>query len=518
MEYVVLLQSLVGAPDGLAAVPLVLIGAYFAAGGGVLLALSVKLLASAIISIPGQFLYAFKHRRAITFSIGSRIRNFAYGRSNEGMEVASVRLLSKTSSGQPAQSGGRIRTALIIPGTWSGPKYAWARWDQCRKGLEAAGVTVYGLCWESGNNELSRVVAAENVSKWLDEAKFPVGSVALIGHSYGGQVAAMAADHSAVERAVTIAAPFVFLRRLNKDEIASGAMAVLSRFVLLTSMLFGLLISAPHTGLDVLWPTISWNTCESVGIAIVLAGFGYGSTIAGVLGAMWRRQLIVDLPPNSRTVMALRVDKEEILDEMLDASLNACVEPGSSPAFVEQKSLRREQVKKWFLPLYVWCAVLELIWLAMATDGKALPMESLRQYGLAAALRGFFYVISFTFLLACASSTSKMARDTHALMRDLLGLVDHAALVRFNRRKVVAWIAGLTSHEMLVYDASIEASHGLECEQRRINMPNERWTLRDGRRSLLNGRHSKAIEDSTMTDAVLAALCLASSPSPHQDG
>ncbi len=492
------------------AIPLAMMGGFLAAGGGVFLIWSAKLLLSVLISIPDQFVHAFKHRRAILFSLGSRLRNIAYRHIGQEMEAASVRLLSEISSGQSSQSHGRLRTALIIPGTWSGPKYAWARWDQCRKGLESAGLTVYGMCWESGNKQQSRIVAAENVRKWLDEARSPVNSVVLIGHSYGGQVAAMAANHPAVERAVTIAAPFVSLRRLTIEEIASGGMAIFSRFVLLIIVFHGLLVSARHTGLDALWPTTSLSPGQAVTIAFTLAFLDFCRTVVGIFRASSRGQLIVDEPPASRTVIALRVDEDEILDEMLDASLNAGVEPGNSPAFVEQKSLRREQFREWSRPLYVWCVVLELIWLAVTTEGKALWMESFLQYGLAAVVRGFFYVIAFTVLLACASYISKVARDTYALMRDLFGLVDYCALLRFNRRKVVAWIAGLTSYELLVYGASIEASHGPRCEQRRINMPNGRWTLLDGKRSLMNGRHSKAIADATMAKAVLDALGLVS--------
>lgn len=498
------------------ATPLALMGGFLATGGGVFLIWSVKLLLSALFSIPDQCMYVFKHRRAILFSAGSRFRNFAYRRTGQEMEATSIRLLSERSCGQSFQSHERLRTALIIPGTWSGPRYDWARWDQCRKGLESAGLTVYGLCWESGNKQLSRSVAAENVRKWLDEAKFPLNTVVLIGHSYGGQVAAMAADHPAVERAVTIAAPFVSLRKLTIEEIASGGMAVFSRFVLLIIVFFGLLASAPYTGLDALWPTISWSTWESVTIAVGVAVLDFVRTVVGIVGAWSRWRPIADELPAARRVIALRVDEDEILDEMLDASVSAGVEPGSSPTFVEQKSLRREQFRKWSLPLYVWCVVLELIWLVATTKGKALSMESVLLYGLTAFLRGFFYVIAFIILLACARSISKMARDIHALMRDLLGLVDYAALLRFNRRKVVARIAGLTSHELLVHGASIEASHGPGCEQRRVHMPNGRWTLRDGRRSLMNGRHSKAIEDATMAKAVLDALGLASTPGPCQ--
>lgn len=508
MESTVPLQSS-PALAALLAVPLALMGGFLATGGGVFLIWSVKLLLSALFSIPDQFIYAFKHRRAILFSVGSQFRNFAYRRTGQEMAEASIRLLSETPCGQSLQSHDRLRTALIIPGTWSGPKYDWGRWDQCRKRLESAGLTVYGLCWESGNKQLSRSVAAGNIRKWLHEAKFPLNTVALIGHSYGGLVAAMAANHPAVERAVTIAAPFVSLRKLTIEEIGSGGMAVFSRFVLLIVVFFGLLASAPYTGLDALWPTISWSTWESVTIAVGVAVLDFVRTVAGIVGAWSRWRLIADEPPAARRVIALRVGEDEILDEMLDASANAAVEPGSSLAFVKQESLRREQFRKWSLPLYVWCVVLELIWLAATTKGKALWVESVMLYGLGAVLRGFFYVTAFVILLACARSISKAALDVHALMRDLLGLVDYAALLRFNRRKMVARLAGLTSYELLVHGASIEASHGPGCEQRRVDMPNGRWTLRDGRRSLMNGRHSKAIEDATMAKAVLDALGLA---------
>ena len=309
---------------------------FAAASLGAVSTLVTWLVLQAARAVASQVGSAATHLRAIAFSSFSNIQNKLYslfwGRICPGLVCL----------GGTAQRGGEIRqTAVFIPGTWSGGNYKWGRWKEYADPMVRAGITVYGLRWHSPNRQDSRSQTASLLRAWLDKQGLPPKSVLMVGHSFGGHVAALVADHYSVGHVATIAAPFVTTRRLTNPELAGVAQALVGRWLL------WLVTSLAITSIAIATRFKEWLpgwAAEGIGNRILVSAvlpalilFWYAGSIikCGMQGNIAPTEF-----PMDTTVAAFRIRGDEILDEMIDLASNPRAATASSESFLKQRAIR----------------------------------------------------------------------------------------------------------------------------------------------------------------------------------
>ena len=121
---------------------------------------------------------------------------------------------------EPAQPGQSNRTlVVIVPGTIGNAEF-WPKemidkstfGSELKRGL-GNGTTIYPYLWDGDNDNSSRQIAAGNLAKLIDRKATDFEKICLVGHSYGGDIALMAAglSHSKIDTVVCLSTPHLYL-------------------------------------------------------------------------------------------------------------------------------------------------------------------------------------------------------------------------------------------------------------------------------------------------------------------
>ena len=473
--------------------------AFSAAVAGVLTNLFAWTVLQALISSVSQVKYALRRWRTLVFSFGSKLRNWLYSVRHKKFTSAVIPFPNSQIVKNTNHSN--IKLVVIIPGTWAAPNYRWERWNCYKVSLELAGIEVYCLQWRSQNSEDCRLDAAKVLAEWLRAKDLPDRSVGLIGHSYGGQVAAMVSSEKSVARVVTIAAPFITSFKLSNAQIAAGAQAHFGRLFL--------------RSLAALTAIALICYFSRFGSAIIAEGpakiFYYCFFTTAVLYALFMITTVVrfkrlirsqkDFPEtvqDAAKIATIRIARDEILDEMISASGQAEATPVPNENFLHQNSLTRSNLLKWARPFFLFCWVAEIIRLANWPGDRPDHTPGVEW----SMVFGVGYLIIYFSAAWLFSTISLNVRGIRNLLVDLFSLVSYKSVLRHNRRAFVGWIAGVETHKIDLYAINIEG-HIKGCNLPTIIAVN----LVKPKQLFASGVHSICIEKPSVVTAALHALC-----------
>lgn len=465
---------------------------FFVAGLGALLALAFHIAFGSIKAVPKFGLYLKHHVSSLIFSVVGIYRNYFHHTDT---------LLKVIPFDAAHTSPSRV---VIIPGTWSHWRYQWKRWQEYTKGLQRCNYEVYKFRWYASNSENSRQKAAKFLREWLDNECDGVGNVVLIGHSYGGIVAAQVGDHHLVSDVITLAAPFISTSALQDEQKASGALALFTRAFLLPTIIW-LVYSASNIyrehgiiGITRSYPDLDIYACFA-GAGSFVAYCIY--VIVRLFLANSRPALDVPLPApaaNGASVICVQVEGDTIVNELEKFASSPFAQAEVSQSFLRQASIQPRALRKWALPYYIACVLVLTVVYAFpqaATIFEVLANNK-ANHTLQALLGYFVFIVYIIFIRTFAEALPAL-RDIKDLLIDLSKMVDWDAMAQDNRRALICVLAGLPLRARLVHSVDIRADLP-DATIWKVDLPNSPTGLH---------KHSDVIGDEAVTLRVIDWLC-----------
>lgn len=392
---------------------------------------------------------------------------------------------------------------VIIPGTWSHKRYDWDRWQKYIAKLQQCGYAIYKFQWHASNSEKSRQEAVQFLREWLDKECEGAQKVVLIGHSYGGHVAALTGDHHLVSDVVTLAAPFISTGELREEQIAHNALALFTRAFLFPTVIwltytaymyfsYGINgINEPKPGSD------TYVLFAGIGSFIIYAFY----VVVRLLRAIASPSIKVSIPnpaANGASVICVQVKGDAIVEQLESSASSNFSQAKSSLSFMTQEAIQPRAIRRWAVPYYFLC----VLFLAhvFAFPHAASIFEVLTTYKdnhTLQALQGYFVFIVYVLLIRTLAKTFPVVHEIKKLLAGLSQLVDWEALARDNRRSVICLLAGLPLHARLVQSVDIRA-----------NLPGASiWNVDLLKSYTSLHKHSDVIKDDDVTSKVIGSLC-----------
>jgi pimeloyl-ACP methyl ester carboxylesterase len=445
---------------------------------GIVGALLLGVLAGVLYGTLDFLRYLRAHWAAAFFSGGSLAGNISHRWLSP---LENCRLL--------AGQGSANRIAIIIPGTYSLSSYEWERWSYFVEGLKKRNYKIFGFQWNSVNSELNRCDAADWLKNWLTANAPGAERCLLIGHSYGGQVAALCAQHPEVTDVVGVASPYVMTKSLSPEQIAHVALAIFTKsvFVGLFTML-------------VVWYCIAqWSI--DLPNPVSLGSAAFVMYILLWIFLILRHRLAKStanrgLPVDGAPVFCLQVHGDIIVDQLVAASQSKFAQPQAAPDFLQQRVLHSHQFKRVFWFFYSVCLTASVCLGVAGIYSPELQLFSSinKPIWLQLALGAALFYLSLA-LLSLASKFWSSIIPTQKRLLEIVRLVSWQAVVVDNRRLIVCLLAGIHPLERLLY--AIEISKSLP---NFIPLTAAIEDIRSG------ARHSKAINDARVASIVFDAL------------
>lgn len=462
---------------------------------GALLALSFHITFGAVKGLPNLGSYLYLHSKAVTFSLVSFFRNLLY-----------IKKIPLEINPHDTGNASPFRV-VIIPGTWSPRQYDWSRWQNYFDNLEKCGYAVYKFQWHASNSESARREAVMFLRDWLSKECNGVQQVVLIGHSYGGHVAALAGENPLVSDVITLAAPFVSTSKLGNEQIAAGALALFTRAFLfptiiwLTYTIYMIYSASGIVGITE--PKTGWDAYAFfAGIGSFL--FYSGSVVVRLLQSIDKPLMNISLPNpgnNGASVFCVQVKGDPIVEQLVDAARSDFSQAKSSIAFMKQNAIQFPAIKKWAIPYYFLCVIFVAHVYAFPEVSTIFEiLDNYKKNITLQALQGCFVFFVYALLIRALVSVFPVSalKDIKNLLSDLSQLVDWDAMTRDNRRSVICLLAGLPLHARLVHSVHICANIP-EATILEVELPESRTSWH---------RHSDVVGNEHVTSKVTDLLCL----------
>jgi hypothetical protein len=474
------------------ALPLSIIYAFPIACLGALLALSFHIAFGAVVGLPSFYIYLKLHVRAVFISAGSIFRNGLYEKNVPFKIIA-----HDHGTSLPFR-------VVIIPGSWSTERYNWNRWGKYIESLQKCGSSVYKFQWHASNDEKSRSEAACYLRKWLNHDCEGVQKVVLIGHSYGGHVAALVRDHPLVSDVVTLASPFISTEKLNDEQIASNALALFTRAFLIPTLIWlgytGYIIYSTRGIIGIIQPNPNWDSFVTF---IGIASFSMYCLFV-FLRLFWAgKQPAMEVSIPTQTVhcasmICVQVNGDLIVEQIESSANSIFSRAKESRAFLTQSAILPHGFKKWAAPYYFLCVIFTAH--IYAFPEVATIFEVLKNYNqnrTLLALQGYFVFILYVLLVRALAKACPLAQEIKILLDNLSNLVDWDAMVRDNRRSVICILAGLPLHTRFVHSFHIRADIS-GAKIWKVDLPKSCTGLH---------KHSDVIENDDMRCKIIRDLC-----------
>lgn len=366
--------------------------------------------------------------------------------------------------------------------------------------------------WHASNSEYARRHAVAFLRQWLDQHGDGVREVLLVGHSYGGQVAALASDHRLVKRVVTLAAPFVTTAKLGDPYIASVAAALFTRIYLLPALLWlayiihGLATRGIHGLMAENAPLDGYLRYAGIGLFAACVVY----VVVKLVRLAKRNTPLTQLPDpatSATSVTCVQVNGDAVVEQLCRGAHSEFTQVEPAEGFLLQEALRQPGFKTWGLPYLVLCLLFAgLVTVFHAAFSLTAALYAHRDNYTMVAGQGAFVFILYYFGIALLARWFAGPRRIRTLLTSLSEMVDWEALSLDNRRMVVFRLAGLAASERFVHAVSIADTFA--------NVPVLRMEL--PARCFFPGlrKHSDIVSDPSVTRQVMAALFPAPTPAP----
>jgi pimeloyl-ACP methyl ester carboxylesterase len=390
--------------------------AVYMAAGGIIALLGLTVVLGQVLGLPGVFLFLRNHRSAVGFVIGNFFGNLWYLCRGGGRLRQECIVLHESASAK--------HCVVIVPGTWSTIGYDWKRWNHHLTLLSQKNFYVVGLRWSAANSESGRAAAAASLKQWMEANAARFDTYSLIGHSYGGLVAALAASDPKVTGVVTIATPFISTEQLSNEHVAGSALAVFSRAIWLATLSLPI-NRAGHA-------SARFVTVFAIYLFWVFARLIWADRAKPT----WAPAIPLAVGQKLRS---FQVKADSIVDQLHNAAQSDLLQPQTAPAFLKQSCLTRQAFSRWFGAFFVFCLIAD-----MAAE-RWFP--NLTSDVVQRALAGAVLYVLFVGVLGALAVWLKPLRELRDLSIAVVRLVSWDAITLDNRRYIISRLAGLNGYE-----------------------------------------------------------------------